>query len=42
MSTKALGELPPRALRFRQRLMNLMLDMVHVPEKSLITADALC
>ena len=41
LSTKALDELPPRVLRFRLRLMKFTFDVVHVPGKRLITADAL-
>ncbi|XP_056114034.1 uncharacterized protein K02A2.6-like [Rhinichthys klamathensis goyatoka] len=41
LSTKALDELPPRVLRFRLRLMKFAFDIVHVPGKSLITADTL-
>ncbi|KAL7881030.1 hypothetical protein SRHO_G00032840 [Serrasalmus rhombeus] len=41
LSTKALDELPPRVLRFRLRLLRFSFDIVHVPGKSLITADTL-
>ncbi|XP_061906727.1 uncharacterized protein K02A2.6-like isoform X2 [Entelurus aequoreus] len=41
LSTKALDELPPRVLRFRLRLLRFCFDIVHVPGKSLITADTL-
>ena len=41
LGTKALDELPPRVLRFRLRLMRYQLNIVHVPGKNLITADAL-
>ena len=41
LSTKALDKLPPRVLRFRLRLLRFTYDIVHVPGKSLITADTL-
>ena len=41
LGTKALDELPPRVLRFRLRLMRYQFNIVHVPGKNLITADAL-
>ncbi|KAL6475040.1 hypothetical protein MHYP_G00160800 [Metynnis hypsauchen] len=41
LSSKALDELPPRVLRFRLRLLKFTYDIVHVPGKCLITADAL-
>ncbi|KAL7856534.1 hypothetical protein SRHO_G00154330 [Serrasalmus rhombeus] len=41
LSSKALDELPPRVLRFRLRLLKFIFDIVHVPGKCLITADAL-
>ena len=41
LGTKALDELPPRVLRFRLRLMRFQFNIVHVPGKNLITADAL-
>ena len=41
LGTKALAELPPRVLRFRLRLMRYQFNIVHVPGKNLITADAL-
>ena len=39
--TKALDELLPRVLPFRLRLMRCQFNIVHVPGKNLITADAL-
>ena len=41
LSTKALNKLPQRVLRFRLRLLRFTYDIVHVPGKSLITADTL-
>ncbi len=41
LSSKALDELPPRVLRFRLRLLKFTYNMVHMPEKQLITADTL-
>jgi len=41
MSTKILGDLPPRIQRFRMRLMRFNFCIVHVAGKNLLTADAL-
>ena len=41
LGTKALDELPPRVIHFRLRLMRYQFNIVHVPGKNLITADAL-
>ena len=41
LGTKALDELPPRALRFCLRLMRYQFNVIHDPGKYLITADAL-
>ena len=41
LGTKALDELPPRVLRFRLRLMRYQFNIVLIPGKNLITADAL-
>lgn len=41
LSTRGLDDLPPRVLRFRLRLLRFSFDIVHVPGKNLVTADAL-
>ncbi|XP_065176961.1 uncharacterized protein K02A2.6-like [Sycon ciliatum] len=40
-STSALDSIPPRVLRFRLNLMRFDFDIVHIPGKDLIVADAL-
>lgn len=41
LSTKNLDSLPPRILRFRLRMMRYNFNIIHVPGKALVTADAL-
>ncbi len=41
LGTKALEDLPPRIQRFRLRLLRYTYNIVHVPGKLLVTADAL-
>uniref|UniRef100_A0A3B3DJ66 Gypsy retrotransposon integrase-like protein 1 n=1 Tax=Oryzias melastigma TaxID=30732 RepID=A0A3B3DJ66_ORYME len=41
LSTRGLDDLPPRILRFRLRLLRFAFNIIHVPGKNLITADAL-
>lgn len=41
MKTKHLDELTPRIQRFRMRMMRFSYNIVHVPGKNLVTADAL-
>ncbi|KAL2089226.1 hypothetical protein ACEWY4_016125 [Coilia grayii] len=41
LSSRALDDIPPRALRFRLRLLRFTYTIVHVPGKNLIAADAL-
>ncbi|KAK7930380.1 hypothetical protein WMY93_006775 [Mugilogobius chulae] len=41
LSTRGLDDLPPRILRFRLRLLRFSFNIIHVPGKNLVTADAL-
>ncbi|XP_051782102.1 uncharacterized protein K02A2.6-like [Erpetoichthys calabaricus] len=41
LSTRGLDDLPPRVLRFRLRLLRFTFNIIHVPGKNLVTADAL-
>lgn len=41
LSTRALDDIPPRVLRFRLRLLRFTYNIVHIPGKNLIAADAL-
>uniref|UniRef100_A0A3B3S0H0 ribonuclease H n=1 Tax=Paramormyrops kingsleyae TaxID=1676925 RepID=A0A3B3S0H0_9TELE len=41
LGSRGLDELPPRILRFRLRLLRFSYEILHVPGKSLITADTL-
>uniref|UniRef100_A0A3P8TBN5 ribonuclease H n=1 Tax=Amphiprion percula TaxID=161767 RepID=A0A3P8TBN5_AMPPE len=41
LSTRGLDDLPPRILRFRLRLLRFSFEIIHVPGKNLVTADAL-
>ncbi len=41
LGTKALDDLPPMIQRFRLRLLRYTYNIVHVPGKSLVTADTL-
>uniref|UniRef100_A0A8C6SPN1 Gypsy retrotransposon integrase-like protein 1 n=1 Tax=Neogobius melanostomus TaxID=47308 RepID=A0A8C6SPN1_9GOBI len=41
LSTRGLDDLPPRILRFRLRLLRFSFKIVHVPGKTLVTADTL-
>lgn len=41
LKSRALDDLPPRIIRFRLRLLRFNFNIIHVPGKNLITADAL-
>lgn len=41
LGSRSLDNLPPRILKFRQRLLRFNYKIIHVPGKQLITADAL-
>lgn len=41
LGSRAFGDLPPRILRFRLRLLRFRYNIVQVPGKNLITADTL-
>ena len=41
LKSRPLDDLPPRIIRFRLRLLRFSFNIIHVPGKNLITADAL-
>ena len=41
LKSRALDDLPPRIIRFRLRLLRFNFNIIHVPGKNLLTADAL-